>query len=135
MLERLHHVAFVVESVDSAMEYVGSSFGLRPISRERFVQDGVDLAIYQVGDTFFEVTAPLRPDCALGQYLAERGPGIHHVAFGVADISNAMSDLGERRVKLTADKPQKGRSGWTVASIDSNSELGAMLQLVQREDA
>ena len=131
MLSNLHHVAFVVASVDSAMEFVDGSFGLKAISRNRFEQDGVDLAIYQLGQTFFEITAPIGENSPLKKFLAERGPGIHHVAFGVADIEAGVAELMERGVALADSQPRSGRSGWTVINVDSQQQMGLPLQLVQ----
>ena len=132
MIRDLHHVAFVVESVDGAQAYFERSFGLAPESRTSFEEQGVDLAIYRLGVSFFEVAAPTRPDTPLGRFLVEHGPGVHHVAFGVPDISAACRQFAERGGRLLDAEPRTGRSGWTVASLDAPRELGLELQLVQQ---
>jgi methylmalonyl-CoA/ethylmalonyl-CoA epimerase len=132
MLRDLHHVAFVVASVDAARAYFEGTFGLEPESRARFEEQGIDLAIYRLGTTFFEVSAPTRPDTPLGRFLAERGPGVHHVAFGVPDVSAACRELAEGGARLLDAEPRTGRSGWTVANLDARPELGLELQLVQQ---
>lgn len=132
MLSRLHHVAFVVSSVDSAMEFIEKSFGLKAQSRTRFESDGVDLAIFRLGDTFFEVTAPIGQDSPLARFLEEKGPGIHHVAFGSEDLQSAVLEMANRGVNAGDGKPRTGRSGWTVVNVDSREALGIAVQLVQQ---
>ena len=132
MIGDLHHVAFVVESADAAGAYFERTFGLRPESRTHFEDQGIDLAIYRLGSTFFEVATPTRPDTPLGRFLTERGPGVHHVAFGVPDVSAACRHLADAGARLLDAEPRTGRSGWTVASLDARPELGVELQLVQQ---
>lgn len=132
MIRELHHVAFVVESGDAAKAFFETTFGLTPESRTHFESQGVDLAIYRLGRTFLEVAMPTRPDTPLGRFLAEHGSGIHHVAFGVPDISAACRHLAEGGGRLLDAEPRTGRSGWTVANLDARAELGLELQLVQQ---
>ena len=132
MIRDLHHVAFIVQSVDAAAAFFERSFGLEPESRTHFEDQAVDLAIYRLGNTFFEVAAPTRPDTPLGRFLAAHGPGIHHVAFAVPDISAACHQLAEAGVGLVDAEPRTGRSGWTVANLDARTELGLELQLVHQ---
>ncbi len=133
MIQNLHHVAFVVESVDSGMDFIDKAFGIKPISRRKFNDQGVDLAIYQLGNSYFELTAPIGDSSALAQFLREKGPGIHHVAFGVSNVSEAVATLVEREIKLLGQGPSVGRSGWTVVNLDSQPHLGIAIQLVQKE--
>ncbi len=132
MIQGLHHVAFVVESVDSGMDFADRAFGIKPVSRRKFEDQGIDLAIYQLGDTYFELTAPIGDDSALAKFLREKGPGIHHVAFGVPDISEAVATLVEREVRILGLGPTVGKSGWTVVNLDSQPHLGIAIQLVQK---
>lgn len=131
MIQDLHHVAFVVESLDAAAAYLKRSFGVEPASRTLFDDQGVELAIYRLGVTFFEVAMPTRADTPLGEFLAQRGPGIHHVAFGVPDVSDACRRFAEQGGRLLDERPRTGRSGWTVANLDARDVLGLELQLVQ----
>lgn len=132
MFGDLHHVAMVVESLDPTLAFIEKCFGLKPISRSNFEDQGVDLAIFKLGSSFFEVTAPSKPDSPLRAVLDRSGPGVHHIAFSVADIAEALSDLMEGGASVIDTKPTRGRSGWTVASIDARAELGTIVQLVQQ---
>jgi methylmalonyl-CoA/ethylmalonyl-CoA epimerase len=135
VIQDLHHVAFVVESLDAAAAFLKRSFGVEPESRTLFNDQRVELAIYRLGATFFEVAMPTRADTSLGEFLAQRGPGVHHVAFGVPDISAACRRFADGGGQLIDKTPRTGRSGWTVANLDARDELGLELQLVQIPEA
>ena len=132
MIRDLHHVALVVESADTVVAFLERAFGIRPESRKLFEEAGVDLAVYRLGSTFLEVSAPTRPGTPLGRFLAEHGPGVHHVAFAVADVSRSLSFLAENGCRLLDASPVTGRSGWTVGSLDTKGDLGVIVQLVQQ---
>lgn len=130
MFKGIHHVAYVVKSVDAAMEYWDQAFGMKPYFRERFEADGVDLAIYQVGDTFFEVSGPLGDSSPLQRFLDEKGQGIHHLAFKSHDIQASIDELVGRGTLKEGQKTNLGRSGWTVTNVDSTEALGIGIQMV-----
>ena len=52
------------------------------------------------GDDRIELLAPLAPDTPVGRFLARRGPGVHHVAYRVADIDATLATLAQRHVEL-----------------------------------
>mgnify|MGYP005845717161 CR=1 FL=1 len=131
MLRDIHHVAFVVQSVDAAAESLERCMGIRFLWRKAFPERGVDLAIYRLGNTFLEVTAPTGPESPLATFLAQRGPGVHHVAFGVTDVAESLAVLNERGCPLLDQRPTVGTSGWTVAPLDTGAVLGVALQMVQ----
>ena len=47
--------------------------------------------LLDVGESHVELLAPLGDDTPVGRFLAKRGPGLHHVAYGVEDIEAALA--------------------------------------------
>ena len=45
--------------------------------------------LLDVGENHVELLSPLGDDTPVGKFLAKRGPGLHHVAYQVADIDGA----------------------------------------------
>ena len=54
-------------------------------------EQGVEAVLLDVGENHVELLAPLGPDTPVGKFLAKRGPGLHHVAYQVADIDAALA--------------------------------------------
>lgn len=76
-----------------------------------------------------EVMEPARADSFLKRFLAERGPGIHHVSFEVADIERALAACRRRGVDVFAR--QSGRSGeriWHEFFIGPGQTGGMLVQ-------
>ena len=54
--------------------------------RETVTEQGVEAVLLDVGENHVELLRPLAADTPVGKFLARRGPGLHHVAYQVADI-------------------------------------------------
>ena len=96
MFNSVHHIHYVVSSRDDMVEYIRANFGMEPEDLHTIEDRGMKDALYRVGETLIEITEPLDPDSGIGKHLAEHGPGVYHVAFGVDNIRQVASDLAAR---------------------------------------
>jgi len=101
------------------------------VHRETVAEQGVDAALLDVGDGHIELLAPLGPDTAVGKFLAKRGPGLHHVAYRVADIDQTLSALSEAGVRLIDERSRIGIRNSKVAFVHPASTGGVLTEIVQ----
>lgn len=89
-------------------------------------------AIYKVGDTNLEFTEPLDANSGMGRFLAQEGPGVYHIAFGVDDIKEVAKDLAAKGNRLRGeDGLTRSAEGYLTANIDRTSALGFPFQLAE----
>ena len=93
MLNKVHHITFVVESIEDMAGYIERNFSMSPISTDEFEDRGFKSILYQIGGTYVDFFEPLRDDTPMAQQLAATGPGVMHVAFGVDGIDQVFADL------------------------------------------
>ena len=93
MLNKVHHVTYVVESVDDMANYLERNFSLAPISRDEFEDRGFKSILYRIGETYVDFFEPLRDDTPMARQLQATGPGVMHVAWGVDGIGQVFADL------------------------------------------
>ena len=93
----VHHVAMAVEDLDAAVATYERLFGARVELRGRMEDQGVEAAYLRVGSGRVELVSPLGADTRRGRFLAKRGPGMHHVAFEVADVAPRSTRWRRRR--------------------------------------
>ena len=86
----------------------------------------------RVGGGHVELLAPLGPDTPVGRFLASRGPGMHHVAYEVDDLSGELLRLESEGVQLIDDAPRQGLFGMQVAFIHPDAAHGVLSELVAR---
>lgn len=141
-LQQLHHVAFATPSLDDAIALHTGPLGGTLRLRETLPARGVDVAwiSFPCGGPDIELLAPLAGSDAtpVGKFLAQRGPGMHHVGYLVGDINTALQSLGRslhpdgQPIELIDTTPQPGSDGTLVAFIHPRSVFGVLIELVQK---
>ena len=67
----------------------------------------------------------------MGKFLARRGEGIHHIGYGVTDITAAMAAIGDIGVRLIDERPRHGSMGASIAFLHPADLGGVLTELVQ----
>jgi methylmalonyl-CoA epimerase len=126
----IHHLGVAVEDLDEAVTTYERVFGARLEHRETVPDQGVEAASLRVGDGRVELLASLGEDTPVGKFLAKRGPGMHHVAYEVADVRSALDELAGKGVELVDETPRKGLFGLEVAFLHPDALGGVLAELV-----
>jgi methylmalonyl-CoA epimerase len=128
----IHHLGVAVEDLDEAIETYARLFSAEVEHRETMVDQGVEAAAVLVGGARIELLAPLAEDTPVGRFLARRGPGMHHVAYEVADVRAALAELAAAGAELIDAEPRPGLFGLEVAFVHPDSVHGVLSELVSR---
>ena len=84
--------------------------------REVVEEQGVEAVLLDLGENHVELLRPLEPGHARsGKFLAKRGPGMHHVAYQVADIDATLTRCASSGLQLIDEPPRTGIRGSRVA--------------------
>jgi len=135
VFDAIHHLGIAVEELDPAIATYGGTFGMALVYRETFPEHGVELAFLETGGDRVELLAPLSAQSRIGQFLAERGPGLHHVAYRVADIDAALAELATRQVEMIDETPRAGARSTRVAFIHPHATGGVLTEIVEEARA
>ncbi len=129
---KLDHIGIATHQLDDALATWRDALGLQVDLTEEVTEQGVRVAMLQVGETHIELLEPLSPGSPVGRFLEKRGPGIHHIAIGVNDIKASLAELKARGARLIDETPRTGAGGCLVAFVHPESANGVLLELVQR---
>lgn len=133
MLQRVDHVGIAVEDLEQALAVFRDALGLERVEFDEVPEQGVRVAMLTLpGGGKVELVQPLGPETPVGRFLARRGPGLHHVAFEVADVRKAMEAAAARGLELVDREPRRGAGGSSVAFIHPRSAMGTLIELCQR---
>jgi methylmalonyl-CoA/ethylmalonyl-CoA epimerase len=140
MLTRIDHVGIACRDLGETIALYESAFGLTVVSREVNEAQGVREAMLQVTDgplgaSYLQLLEPTGPDTPVGRFLHRRGEGIHHVGYGVANITAALAALGASGVRLIDERPRHGSMGASIAFLHPAGLGGVLTELVQSPDA
>jgi methylmalonyl-CoA/ethylmalonyl-CoA epimerase len=124
-------VGVAVEDLDAAIAVHRDTYGMPLVHRETLVDQGVEAALLEVGESHVELLAPLGSDTPVGRFIARRGPGLHHVAYRVDDVAAALDELRTAGMRLIDEVPRAGIRGTRVAFLHPSAAGGVLTELVQ----
>jgi methylmalonyl-CoA/ethylmalonyl-CoA epimerase len=127
----VHHVGIAVADLEAAVERYRRTLGIEPSHRERVEEHGVDEVLFDVGDSSIQLLGALGPETPVGRFLAERGPGVHHVAYRVEDVASTLETLRSEGVRLVDEVPRRGSRDTTIAFVHPRDMGGVLVELVQ----
>src|SRR5262249_48621468 len=131
MFSRIDHIGVAVEDLDPALALYGESFELAVAHREVVAEQGVEAVLLDVGENHVELLAPLGPDTPVGRFLANNGPGLHHVAYQVQDIDATLEALKQAGLRLIDERPRAGIRGSRVAFMHPRASAGVLTEIVE----
>jgi len=130
MIRKLSHMGFAVKDLDAAVKLYHEVFGLRPLHRWHATDDRMEAVSFQVGDVEIELMQPTSDDSPIARFIAKRGEGIHHVAYKVDDVADALQRATQAGVETIDKQPRRGGDGKTrVAFLHPKSTMGVLTEL------
>ena len=119
-----------VSDLDEAVATYERLFGATVEHRATVEDQGVDAASLRLGESRVELMESLGADTPVGRFLAKRGPGMHHVAYEVADLPAALRHLADGGAELIDETPRPGLFGLQVAFVHPDAIHGVLSELV-----
>jgi methylmalonyl-CoA epimerase len=131
ILTEIDHVAIAVNDLEAAIDYYKRAFGAEVDHREVVESDGVEEALLKVAESYVQLLTPTRPDSPVAKAIEERGEGLHHIGYRVADCGEALAAMIAAGAKAIDQAPRPGSRGTTVAFIHPKGSFGTLIELVQ----
>jgi methylmalonyl-CoA/ethylmalonyl-CoA epimerase len=131
VFQSIDHIGIAVQDLEAAVRLYSETLEMPVEHRETVAEQGVEAVLLGIGDSHVELLAPLGADTAVGKFLANRGPGIHHAAYRCSDIATALELCKERGMRVLDEVPRRGIRGSLVAFVHPSSTGGVLMELVQ----
>ena len=129
----IHHLGVAVSDLDEAVATYERLLGAQLEHRELVPDQGVEAASLRVGGGRVELLASLGEETPVGKFLAKRGPGMHHVAYEVEDVGEALGELSAQGAELIDEQPRRGMFGLEVAFVHPDSMHGVLAEIVSSD--
>jgi methylmalonyl-CoA epimerase len=129
-LGRIHHVALIVASLETALGFWRDMLRLPLESIMDIEADRVRIAFLGVGESKVELVEPTDETTGVARFLASRGEGFHHVCFEVENLAETLLRLEIDGLELIDSAPRRGAEG-PVAFIHPRSCHGVLVELIE----
>ncbi len=130
-IEGVEHIGIAVSDLDRSISHLEEIFGFKILQRQRIEERGVEIAMFDVGNTIIELVSPISEKSPISNFLSRRGNAIHHICFKVEGIEDWLKALQTKGVELIDAEPREGASGNKVAFINPKSTLGILVELCE----
>ncbi len=125
----LDHIGVAVQSLDSGRKFY-EALGLGQMSVERVESEKVTVGFFELqNDARIELLEPTESSSTIAKFLANRGPGIHHICLRVSDIREAIASLTAMGIQMINAEPKMGAHNCLVAFVHPKSTGGILLEL------
>lgn len=131
---RLEHVAIAVPDLEAAIAVYSALLGRPDSGRESVESEGVRVAFFDLDGPRLELLEATGEETPVGRFLQRRGPGLHHIAFEVADIEAALERCRAAGLQPVGEAPRMGAGGRKVAFLHPGGTGGVLIELSQPAD-
>ena len=128
-IKRLAHIGVAVNQVDEVAKVYTEMLPLEMTSGSDVGE--LKTGFIPVGETNIELVMSTTPEGVMSKYIAKKGEGIHHLAFEVEDIDQAVAELKAKGVPLTAQEAQPGAHNSRVIFLHPKATHGVLIELVE----
>ena len=125
----IEHIGIAVEDLQESISYYEEVLGLECYAVEEVSDQEVRTAFFRVGQTKIELLESTSPEGPIAKFIRKRGPGIHHIAFAVNDVNDALDCAKEKGLKLIDERPRKGAEDLDIAFLHPKSTGGVLTEL------
>ena len=130
-LSHIEHIGIAVSNLDEAISFYEEVLGMKCYAVEEVKDQKVKTAFFMVGQTKIELLESTDPEGPIGKFIDKKGQGIHHIAFAVDNLKDALPELEEKGVRLIDKTPRKGAEGLNIGFLHPKSTFGVLTELCE----
>ncbi|MCK9163700.1 MAG: methylmalonyl-CoA epimerase [Bacteroidales bacterium] len=127
--KRIEHIGIAVSNLEEAIKYWENVMGLKCYNIEEVVDQKVKTAFFKVGEVKIELLEATSPESPIAGFIEKKGPGVHHIAFAVDNVNEALIDAEKAGVRLIDKESRKGAEGLKIGFLHPKSTLGVLTEL------
>lgn len=130
-LTHIEHLGIAVKSIEECLPYYEGVLGLKCYNIEEVADQKVKTAFFKVGQTKIELLEPTSEDSTIAKFIANKGEGIHHIAFATDSVADALADAAEKGIRLIDSAPRGGAEGLQIAFLHPKSTCSVLTELCE----
>lgn len=130
----IEHIGIAVNNLEESIKFYEDVLGFQCYAIEEVKDQKVKTAFFLVGQTKIELLESTDPEGPIGKFIEKRGEGVHHIAFAVKGIEDALSKMEEKGVRLIDKAPRAGAEGLDIAFLHPKSTGGVLIEFCEHKN-
>ncbi|MDD4636836.1 MAG: methylmalonyl-CoA epimerase [Bacteroidales bacterium] len=128
----IEHIGIAVKSIEESIPYYENVLGLKCYNIEEVADQKVKTAFFMIGQTKIELLESTDPEGTIAKFIENKGEGVHHIAFAVDSVADALADAESQGIRLIDKAPRSGAEGLKIAFLHPKSTKGVLTELCQK---
>ena len=124
----IEHIGIAVNNLEESIKYYEDILGLKCYAIEEVTDQKVKTAFFMVGQTKIELLEGTSEESPVSKFISKKGPGVHHLAFAMDDVAQALNNAEEKGIKLIDKKPRGGAEGLRIGFLHPKSTGGVLTE-------
>jgi len=132
-MEKVEHIGIAVSSLAVSIPLFEKLLNTSCYKTEKVESERVTTAFFKTGESKIELIESMDTEGVIAHFIAKRGEGMHHIAFGVEDIEAEMKRLVKEGFVLLNDKPKPGADNKLICFLHPKHTNGILIELCQEK--
>ena len=130
----IEHLGIAVTSLEETIPFFEFLSGSKCYSIEEVADQKVKTAFFKVGQTKIELLEPTCPESTIAKFIEKNGGrgGIHHVAFNVENVAEALKEAEAFGIKLIDAQPRKGAENLMIGFLHPKNTCGVLTEICEQ---
>jgi len=130
---KLEHIGIAVQSLGVSDELFTRLLGKESYKKETVEREGVITSFYAAGESKIELLEASKAESPISKFIGKKGEGIHHLAFGVENITEEIQRLKKEGFQFISEEPKEGADNKLVVFLHPKSTNGVLVELCQEK--
>ncbi len=129
----IDHIGIAVKCLEESIPLFEKLLGTTCYSIEEVADQHVKTAFFKIGQTKIELLESTDPEGPIGSFIEKKGEGIHHIAFAVTDVDEALKNTKENGIRLIDRISRKGAEGMNIGFLNPRSTNGVLIEFCSKD--
>lgn len=126
---RVAHIGIAVDALAEILPFYRDILGMPVVPLDD--SDGASITGLAADDTLIELLHSNESDTPVEKFLRKRGPGVHHICFGVDDLDDTLERCRRAGIRLIDTAPRLGAEGKRIAFLHPSATGGVLIELTE----
>ena len=133
-LTHIEHIGIAVKDLEESIKFYESVLGLKCYSIEKVKNQKARTAFFKIGQTKIELLESTEQDGPIAKFIEKKGEGIHHIAYSVNNLIEALKEVESKGIQLIDKEPKPGTEGLNIAFLHPKSANGVLIELCEKKE-
>lgn len=128
---KIDHIGVAVRDMEKSISFYEKVLGGKLIDRYTSEAVGVEseIAIMEVSGSRTELLAPTNNTTSpIARFIKQKGKGVHHIAYRVDDLDEALKELKEKGIGILEDTRRINKHGRRLIYLDPIDTEGTIIE-------